>query len=314
MGCGVRTVDRYAVNFRAHGLAGLQDRRINNRGSRKTTPAQDQAMVARMRQNSFQNSGQIHADLDLRVSQRTIRRRLNQGGLTNHVAAKKIFLTDNHRLERINFARECLPMTVEDWRSVIFTDEKVFSTDKDSRRTVWREKGQRYHPNIIKPQCRSGRITASFWGWVSAAGPGEIVLIERTLTAVDYINILEDVLVPSVRALYPADEVPIIRTVEDNSSVHRAGIVRAWYAEHPEVQRFNWPAKSPDLNIIENVWSELGQGWKPIQRERKEGLCRRVFAAWEELRTRPEYTETLVESMPRRMRSVLDSQGHPINY
>ncbi|XP_066941288.1 dynein axonemal heavy chain 6-like [Macrobrachium rosenbergii] len=37
------------------------------------------------------------------------------------------------------------------------------------------------------------------------------------------------------------------------SSVHNSRVVQEWFKRHPEIIRINWPAKSPDLNPIENL-------------------------------------------------------------
>ena len=44
--------------------------------------------------------------------------------------------------------------------------------------------------------------------------------------------------------------------MDDNAPAHRAGEVTKWKEEN-NVNFLRWPAYSPDLNIIENVWAHL---------------------------------------------------------
>ena len=76
--------------------------------------------------------------------------------------------------------------------------------------------------------------------------------VGRNLNAEQYVDILDGVMLPGVRRRYNED-FPRIIVVEDNRPIHMAWITRAWYEDHPEIRRLNWPAKSPDLNVIENL-------------------------------------------------------------
>ena len=82
-----------------------------------------------------------------------------------------------------------------------------------------------------------------------------------------YLEILREVMLPSVRAIYPKPE--IIYVVEDNSPVHRAKIVKKWFEEQNDIIRIDWPAISPDLNIIENIWSLVAKEWDNNKKKQK---------------------------------------------
>jgi hypothetical protein len=45
---------------------------------------------------------------------------------------------------------------------------------------------------------------------------------------------------------------------DDDAPIHTARTVQSWFEEHEvELQHLPWPARLPDLNIIEPLWSLL---------------------------------------------------------
>ena len=63
---------------------------------------------------------------ELPIHVTTISRRLKSHGIHGRVAAKKEFLTDAHKRNRLEFATAYVNKTQEWWDKVIFSDEKSF--------------------------------------------------------------------------------------------------------------------------------------------------------------------------------------------
>lgn len=145
----------------------IEDHRINNQRPRLTDPQIDQNMVELITDNPFAPCSQIKNQLELDISLPTIRRRLHEYNLFSHKPACKIAFFPRHREARLNFAQRYLPLGVDYWKHVIFTDEKVFTSSTDGRKLVWRPPNSRYDQRYVLENHNSGRITCGFWSWMS---------------------------------------------------------------------------------------------------------------------------------------------------
>lgn len=185
-------------------------------------------------------------------------------------------------------------------------------TSISGRIGVWREIVARYNRNNVIPVNRSGRITKSYWSWISGDDPGALVPIERRMNAEIYVQLLNDHLWPGINARYPGNET--IFVIEDNSPVHRAHIVTQWYEDHPRIQRLNHPPRSPDINYIENMWAEMVKEWRPVVARNQNQLIAAIDQSWEELQNDLQYFVSLTDSMPRRLRKVIAVRGAYTKY
>ena len=73
----------------------------------------------------------------------------------------------------------------------------------------------------------------------------------------------------------------------------------------------NWPANSPDLNPIENLWGIVKNKMR-YARPNAEELKATIRATWASIT--PQQCHRLIDSMPRRVAAVIQAKGAPTKY
>lgn len=132
-------------------------------------------------------------------------------------------------------------------------------------------------------------------------------------TGEQYVAILEEVLLPSVRAMaLPAPE--RIYLVQDNSPIHKSRIVNNWFNDHEEFVRLVWPPRSPDFNPIEELWAYMVNEWNNGDERNARDLMNHCRAVWESMRHNQRMCEQMVRSMPDRIQECVEAGGGHTRY
>ncbi len=128
-------------------------------------------------------------------------------------------------------------------------------------------------------------------------------VLEGTMYAERYIKVLEQHMLPSRRRLFQGR--PCVFQ-QDNAKPHTAAITTAWLRSR-RVRVLNWPACSPDLSPIENIWRIIKR--KILQRwpQTLQQLETYIRQEWDQIPT-PKL-QKLITSMPRCLQTVLKRRG-----
>ncbi|GFW06308.1 transposable element Tcb2 transposase [Trichonephila clavipes] len=277
---------------------------------RSTTPAEDRYIVLSAKRNrrttAQQVANQFLAASGKQISRKTVARRLRGGGLYARRPVVCVPLTRQHRTARLQWCREHHNWTEQDWACVLFSDESRFSLSSDCRRQlIWHESGTAYRPENIQEKDRYPTCSIMVWAGIMINGRTRLhVVANGTMTGQRYID---EVLLPHVRLFRGAVGDKFV-FMDDNATCHRTLAVQDCL-DSEDIQRLVWPARSPDLNPIKNVWDALGRQvvgryYPPTN---KNTLIRALTEEWDKLPQ--QLLDYVVQSMVRRVECCITLPG-----
>ncbi len=140
------------------------------------------------------------------------------------------------------------------------------------------------------------------WAAMSSAGVGPLCFLKTNVTAPVYQEILEHFMLPSADKLYGD---------ADFIAAHTAKGTKSWFNDHG-VGVLDWPANSPDLNPIENLWGIVKRKMRDTRPNNADELKATVKETWASIP--PQQCHKLITSMPRQIEAVIKAKGAPTKY
>ncbi|GFS54196.1 transposable element Tcb2 transposase [Trichonephila clavipes] len=240
-----------------------------------TTPADDRYIVLQARRNRRQTAGEI---------------------------ARHTTQATGRPISRFTVAR-----TVAFYRG----DESRFSLSSDFHRIlIWSERGSRNHPSNIIEKDRYGGRGVLVWGGIMLGSRTDLHHFDAgSVNGTLYCN---EILLPYVRLFRGAMGLQFL-FMDDNAPCHRT-VAAEQLLESEDIERMDWPARSPYLNPIENVWDFLSR--RLAARTLPPVTIRELrLALQDEWAAMPQQLiDTLILSMVRRCETCLAVRGDHIPY
>ena len=229
------------------------------------------------------------------MSIQTIANRLHELNYDYKQPINKPMMTQKHKEKRLEWANNKINY---DWNNVVFSDETSIWLNFNDKRWISKNIDKTYYHRTVKHP-----IKLHVWGYISKKFGSDIFIFTGILDANRYLNILTDYLLD-------INEDGMIFQ-DDNDPKHRAKIITRW-KDANNIISLDWPANSPDLNPIENIWAVLKRKLRRHKITNLDDFEIAIKACWIDISQK--MIDNTISSMNNRVNDLIDAKGDSINY
>lgn len=271
----------------------------------------DKRRLAKEASSTGVSARNLVTSLKMDISVRTVQRYLKDSSVFQYVKRNKApKLSNKNKEARVKWAKSMLSSNTN-WSQIVWSDEKKFNLDgPDGLGYYWHDIRQAKQTFFSR---HSGGGSVMVWGCFSGSGLGELALLTGKQTAQNYCTTISNYLVPFMVQHYGDNTEEWAQFQQDNAPIHKAMVTKQFLL-HEKIKVMDWPAYSPDLNPIENLWGLLSRAVYRNGRQfsTRSDLIQAIFEEWGKIQIN--YLHKLVESMPNRCFQVIERKGDKSSY
>ena len=305
----VSTIGNLIIKWKTHGTT---INRPRTGAPRKISTRAFRMIARKVTKDRNTTRGELQKELEgsgIVVTKPTISNALRREGFKSRTARKTPLLKKKHLRDRLKFANDHLHEPDGYWDKIIWSDEtKIELFGKNTTRRVWRKDGTAYDPKNTIPTVKFGGGSIMVWGCFTSKGPGALHIIEGKMDATKYVEILNNCLLSSVKALGMGRKWIF---QQDNDPKHTAKMTSKWF-EEKKINVLQWPSQSPDLNPIENLWRELKIAVHKRDPRNIQDLKKVCVEEWAKIK--PDHCKKLIATYKRRLEAVIANNGYATKY
>ena len=248
------------------------------------------------------------AKLRVQISKATVNRLAQEMHFDAVYQQKQESLSQTQRDYRVYFCK-----TITLWSGYmlpwVFTDECMLAVNPERRRL-------RVLRGVDSPEkfvdVQGYPIKVMVWGCIGQDFRGPLVRISGNLDAIGYQNILRDSeIFEKLRDRYGTAQSFVFQ--QDGARPHTAKSTVSFLADHAITlpKEIHWPANSPDLNVIENLWAIIKKQVNYANIRDANSLYSEANRVWESVDMQT--INNLIHDFDPRLRACVAVRGQCLN-
>lgn len=246
----------------------------------------------------------FQCNMSEKVSVATVQRILRKYGLFGRIAARKPFLTKMHMLRRKKWCSDYIKLNQSFWDNVIFSDECRLELHYRRREYVRRPSNTKFLDRYTTKTVKHGGKSIMVWGAIKSDGSRTLIRCAPRVNSLEYQNVLSSGLLP----FYESTNI----FQQDRAPCHSSASTLSFLEDNGICLMADWPAQSPDLNIIEPLWSQLKLQVSKKKSANTDELWKNCQEVWAAIPS--SHVTKLYQGIRRRLREVILKKGSSTSY